>query len=86
MKHAAALVLVGLVAAVLVYLSRFWFLDLWPRAGLFGIAELHPGGGLVGRWVRGSWAAPFELLIWACGVFLLLGALERFLAWLMRGR
>lgn len=56
----------------MLYLSRFWFLDLWPRQGLFGWEALRPGGGLIGRWLRGTLFAPFELLIWAVGVFLVL--------------
>ncbi|KNG94234.1 hypothetical protein [Pseudaestuariivita atlantica] len=77
MKRAAILLAVTALAVVLVYLSRFWFLDLWPRSGLFGIAELRPGGGLLARWLRGTPFAPFELLIWVCGGFLVLTLVQR---------
>lgn len=76
MKRVVLLLIVAFVALVIWYLSRFWFLDLWPRSGLFGIEELRPGGGLLGRWVRGTQFAPFELLIWACGGFLALTLLQ----------
>lgn len=76
MKRVVLLLLVTLVTFVLLYLSRFWFLDLWPRSGLFGIEELRPGGGLVARWTRGTQLAPFELLIWACCGFLVLSLVQ----------
>lgn len=77
MKRVVLLLVVAGVAVVLFYLSRFWFLDLWPRSGLFGISELRPGGGLLGRWLRGTPLAPFELLIWAVGVFVVLTGVQR---------
>lgn len=76
MKRAVFLVLVAVLAVILLYVSRFWFLDLWGRPGLFGSRELPPGGGLVGRWLRGTQFAPFELLIWACGGFLVLTVVQ----------
>ncbi|MFK7879618.1 hypothetical protein [Roseobacter sp.] len=63
------ILVVALLAAIFFYLSRFWYLSLWPRPGLFGWEALRPQGGLVGQWVRGTNAAPFELLIWALGCF-----------------
>lgn len=78
MKHVLFLALMAVAGLILLYLSRFWFFDLWPRAGLFGVEQLHPGGGLLGRWLRGTPLAPFELLIWAGGVFLGLTYLQRF--------
>lgn len=84
MKRVLLLVLMLLVGAVMLYLSRFWFLDLWPRSGLFGWQELRPGGGLLGRWLRGTPFAPFELLIWATGVFLILTYLQRFIDFLTK--
>ena len=72
MRKTLYLALVAMIAAILFYLSRFWFLSLWPRSGLFGIEELRPQGGLLARWLRGTDAAPFELLIWAVGCFLIL--------------
>ena len=71
-RRAVTLVLIALLALVLLYLSRFWFLSLWDRGGLFGVEELRPQGGLLGRWLRGTFAAPFELLIWATGGFIVL--------------
>lgn len=82
MKRILLLLITAVLAIVLLYVSRFWFLDLWPRDGLFGIAELRPGGGLLGRWVRGTQFAPFELLIWAVGGFLILSFVQRVLDFL----
>lgn len=64
-------------AVVLVYLSRFWVFDLWGRQGLFGVQELRPQGDLLSLWLRGTGAAPFELLIWAISAFLVLTGLEK---------
>ncbi|SDZ61635.1 hypothetical protein SAMN05444004_1351 [Jannaschia faecimaris] len=77
MKHTALLVLVFCAGLTLLYLSRFWFLDLWPRSGLFGWEALPPDGGVLGRWLRGTPFAAFELLIWAAGVFMVLTYLQR---------
>ncbi|MEM6339939.1 MAG: hypothetical protein AAF729_02215 [Pseudomonadota bacterium] len=80
MKRAIALFATLSIGALLFYASRFWFLDLWGRPGLFGWSELPPGGGLLGRWLRGTLASPFELLIWAIGAFLILGGVEALIA------
>lgn len=70
------LIAVGVGVAML-YLSRFWVFDLWSRDGLFGVEALRPQGGLLALWLRGTVFAPFELLIWICGVFLALTWLEK---------
>ncbi len=72
MRKLVFLTMAAAMAGVFFYLSRFWFLSLWPRTGLFGIEGLRPQGGLLARWLRGTDAAPFELLIWAVGCFLVL--------------
>ena len=72
MRRWVTLILVTALSAVFFYLSRFWDFRLWSREGLFGLEELRPQGGLLGRWLRGTDLAPFELLIWAIGVFALL--------------
>lgn len=82
MKRVFWLLVITAIAIVMLYLSRFWFLDLWGREGLFGIAELRRGGGLLARWLRGTVAAPFELLIWVVGVFIALTYLQKFYDWL----
>ena len=64
-------------ATILLYLSRFWVFELWTRAGLFGISELRPQGGLLARWLSGTALAPFELLIWVVSFFLIMTWLER---------
>ena len=77
MKRAVWLICAALAGLGLLYVSRFWFVRLWPRDGLFGIEALRPQGGLLARWLRGTDLAPFELLIWAIGVFLVLTALQK---------
>ena len=77
MTRIAWMLIATLVAAILYYVSRFWTFRLWPRDGLFGVEVLRPQGGLVGRWLRGTDFAPFELLIWAVGAFLVLTVLQK---------
>lgn len=77
MKRIVSLVIVTLIGAILLYLSRFWIFDLWDRPGLFGLSELRPQGGLLARWLRGTDFAPFELLIWVIGGFLILTWLQK---------
>ncbi|MFL4470675.1 hypothetical protein ACERZ8_12575 [Tateyamaria armeniaca] len=77
MKRLIWMAIVICVAAVFFYLSRFWTFSLWPRSGLFGIEALRPQGSLLGQWLRGTDFAPFELLIWAVGAFLVLTVLQK---------
>ncbi|MCV3273065.1 hypothetical protein [Roseobacter sinensis] len=69
--------LVAVLATAFFYLSRFWYLSLWDRPGLLGWEALRPQGGLVGQWLRGTNAAPFELLIWALGCFGVLSLVQK---------
>lgn len=67
--------IVAIVAfAGLYYVSRFWEFRLWGREEFYG---LRPQGGYVGQWLRGTDFAPFELLIWAIGVFAVLTILQK---------
>jgi len=77
MRKLVSLVVAAMLAAIFFYLSRFWFLSLWTRDGLFGFEELRPQGGLLARWLRGTEAAPYELLIWAVGCFLVLSFAQK---------
>ncbi|WP_299777356.1 hypothetical protein [uncultured Roseobacter sp.] len=77
MRRILMLILIGCLAAIFFYLSRFWYLSLWDRPGLFGLEVLRPQGGLVGQWLRGTNAAPFELLIWALGCFAILSLAQK---------
>ena len=65
------------LAVSLLYISRFWMFELWSRDGLLGIKALRPKGGLLAVWLRGTPMAPFELLIWMCGVFMALTWVEK---------
>ncbi|MEL6620769.1 MAG: hypothetical protein AAFY39_09045 [Pseudomonadota bacterium] len=77
MKRIVWLTVAAVTAAILFYVSRFWDFRLWSRDGLFGVEALRPQGGQVGQWVRGTDLAPFELLIWAVGAFILLTVLQK---------
>ena len=77
MKRLIWMLIATATAAILFYVSRFWDFRLWSRDGLFGVEALRPQGGLVGQWVRGTDLAPFELLIWAVGAFILLTVLQK---------
>ena len=77
MRKILFLIVTGLLALTLFYMSRFWFLSLWPRSGLFGIETIRPQGGLLSRWLRGTEAAPFELILWAIGCFLVLSVAQK---------
>ncbi len=77
MRRVLWLAFAALTAAILLYLSRFWVFQLWDRGGLFGLQDLRPQGGLLAQWLRGTDAAPFELLIWVLGGFLILTALQK---------
>ena len=71
------LVLIALIGAALFYASRFWPFRFWGREGLFGIPDLRPQGGLVQVWLRGTPLAPYELLVWAVGCFLILTGIQK---------
>ncbi|MEM7267753.1 MAG: hypothetical protein AAF401_00720 [Pseudomonadota bacterium] len=71
-----------LLAVIALYVSRFWVFDLWGRDGLFGVEYLRPGGDILRRELRGTEAAPYDLLIWVIGGFLLLTGFERVWNWL----
>lgn len=77
MKRIAWLSFVTIIGAIAFYVSRFWTLTLWDRSGLFGWDALRPQGSLLGRWLRGTDFAPFELLIWAVAVFAVLTILQK---------
>lgn len=71
-RRIALMAVTAVLGVVLLYLSRFWWLQLWPREGLLGIEALRPQGDLVARWTRGTPLAPFELILWVLGAFLAL--------------
>lgn len=72
MRRAAIIGLTVLTGAALLYVSRFWFVSLWPRN-----AVLPPQGGLLAGWLRGTPLAPFEALIWAAGAFVVLTGVQK---------
>mgnify|MGYP001792458515 CR=1 FL=1 len=77
MRRVVMLTLVACLTAIFFYLSRFWYLSLWERPGLFGQEALRPQGDLISQWLRGTDAAPFELLIWALGCFAVLSLVQK---------
>ena len=68
------LALGGALSIVFLYVSRYWEVRLWGRDEFFG---LRPQGGYTAQWLRGTDFAPFEVLIWAVGVFLILTVLQK---------
>ena len=80
-RRVVSLLIVAVLGAALYYISRFWDFQLWGREGLFGIEALPPQGGLVARWLRGTDFAPFELVIWAVGAFLILTLAQKLFNW-----
>ena len=77
MTRVLGLILAFLLAVILIYISRFWVFDLWPREGLFGIEYLRPGGDILRRELRGTFLAPYDLLIWVGGGFFVLTVMEK---------
>ena len=80
--HVLKLVLVALIGAALIYVSRFWGFALWGLEGLFGIQELRPQGDLLARWLRGTDFRPFDLIIWVVAGFLILTWVQKLFDWL----
>ena len=76
MARALGLILAILLAAIFLYISRFWIFDLWGREGLFGVEYLRPGGDLLRRELRGTFLAPYDLLVWVGGGFAILSVLD----------
>ncbi len=76
-RRVAFLGITAVLTAIFYYLSRFWDFRLWDREGLLGIEQLRPQGSLLARWLQGTDFAPFELLIWVLGIFLILTYLQK---------
>lgn len=77
MSRVIGLILAILLAVIFLYISRFWIFDLWGREGLFGIEYLRPGGDILRRELRGTFFAPYDLLVWVAGGFFVLTMLEK---------
>lgn len=73
-RRVLLLILMVCTCILLFYASRYWPLRLWGGDEFFG---LPPQGGLVRQWLRGTDFAPFELLIWGTGSFLILTGLQK---------
>ncbi|WP_371224852.1 hypothetical protein [Roseovarius sp. 2305UL8-3] len=82
MRRALSILIVLCVATVLLYLSRFWPLELWGRRSALGELGLRPGGGMVQFWLRGTPLAQFDLIIWVVGSFITLSLTEKLVQWL----
>ncbi len=54
MRRALSILIVICVAIILLYVSRFWPVELWGRRGPLGELGLRPGGGMVQFWLRGT--------------------------------
>lgn len=71
-KRIIGLSIATLLVAVFFYASRYWGWQLWPREGLWGVEQLRPQGNVLQPALRGTDFAPYDLLLWAIGVFLIL--------------
>ena len=76
-RRIAAAALVVCVSVLLLYLSRFWPVQLWTRQDLLAQAGLLPGGDMLRIWLRGTVFAPFDLLLWSGTVFVVLSWTEK---------
>ncbi|MCY4304041.1 MAG: hypothetical protein OXC62_04550 [Aestuariivita sp.] len=90
MKRVLAILIVCLVTILLLYISRFWPVELWSRRSFLGELGFRPNGGMLGHWLRGTPFAQFELLIWVVIGFLALSLIERqrqtfFASWVVIG-
>ncbi len=65
-----------LLAAILLYVSRYWLFDLWSREGLFGVEYLRPNGDLMRSWLGGTIWQPFDIVIWGIFAFLFLSTVQ----------
>lgn len=70
------ILLAVVLAAILLYVSRYWQFNLWAQDGLFGIQSLRPNGDLLRDLLGGTGLRPFDILIWAIGAFLFLTAVQ----------
>ncbi len=77
MSRVTGIVVAFLLVVVLLYISRFWVFDLWTREGLFSIEYLRPGGDILRRELRGTFFAPYDLLVWVAGGFFVLTIMEK---------
>lgn len=77
MRRMIAILIVICVAIILLYVSRFWPVELWGRRSPLGELGLRPGGGMVQFWLRGTPLAQFDLIIWVVGSFITLSLTEK---------
>lgn len=71
------IVVIIIAAILLLYISRFWPVELWPRRGALADLGLRAQGGMLAYWLRGTPLAPFELVIWVVLTFTVLTGLDR---------
>ena len=76
MRRVLGTVLAAFLAALAIYVSRYWIFRFWDREGLLGVETLRPQGGLLRQYLRGTDAAPFDILLWGLAVFLVLTVLQ----------
>ncbi|WP_170575935.1 hypothetical protein [Ruegeria atlantica] len=72
MRRGLSLLAVALLAMALFYISPLWTFRIWGDQGLFGIRILRAQGDLVAFLLRGTPLAPYALLVWVAGSFLIL--------------
>ena len=77
MSRAIGVVLAVLLFALAWYASPWWPFRLWDNPGLLGMASLRPGGDVVAFLTRGTPLAPYDLMIWGTGCFLVLTLFQK---------
>lgn len=75
-RRILGLALALILLTALAYLSRFWVFDWWGREGLGGLPALRPGGDLWRRWMNDLGLGPYDVILWAVGVFALLSVVQ----------
>lgn len=76
MRRIAGILIATVFAVAIVYTSRYWIWQFWPRGGVWGIELLRPQGGLVRQALRGTPLATFDILLWALGWFAVLSLFQ----------
>ncbi|MEM8786654.1 MAG: hypothetical protein AAGE76_00175 [Pseudomonadota bacterium] len=75
MVRVLGVILAAALAALALYASRFWLWRLW-EGNLGGVELLRPQGGVVRQAARGTEAAPYDIVLWAIGAFLVLSLVQ----------
>ncbi len=74
---AFGIALAAALSATALYVSPYWTFRLWDRREPpFDWELLRPQGDLIAQFLRGTPFRPYEIILWAIGVFLVLSILQ----------